>query len=295
MSNFTDPIKIAFGQYLREFHAQIVGDTPALREYAARPFAKAAMWAPGRMIDQAEDMLASWRKNDTSQAARPDSALPVIVAAMSKDFSPAPPEFGPSTSAEIDVMLPNDPKHRVFKMRRVTAEIRVQLMVAAPEESTARSLAMQLYLFMSDYERRRFSATFPLAGMNERWPVQLENPDLMAITAPQDVKNLTILTVDLTLYASIPMLRAPKSTDANDGKGSGANQDQPWAPDYDPSGYLVLNEVRGFNLPQPLAAGGVPDWIRIELEQAQIDAVAAGNEAQELHTQINVDLPGGTP
>lgn len=266
MSNFNEPIKKAFGAMLGEFHQQLVADTPAMREFAARTFSKAAMWAPGRMIDQAEEMLESWRKNDTSRVARPNSALPVMIVAMSKDYVPAPPEFGATTAEPIDVRIPNDPKNRAFTMRRVTAELRAQVLIAAPEESTARSIAMQLHVYLAAYSRRSFTAYYPLAGMLEPWPVQLENPDLMAVTAPTDVKNLTMLTVDLTLYASIPLLMAPKSDQPNDGTGEGLNQDDPWAANYDPSGYLVVTEARGTNMPQTTARAGIPDWIRTELD-----------------------------
>ena len=57
MANFTTPIRVAFGRYLQGFHRMLIADTPALAEYAARPFAKAAVWAPGRMVDQVDDMM----------------------------------------------------------------------------------------------------------------------------------------------------------------------------------------------------------------------------------------------
>lgn len=264
MSNFTMPVKVAFARYLREFHSQLIADTPAMQEFAAREYKRVVMWAPDRMIDQATEMLASWRKNDTSQSARPNSALPVMLIAMTKDFVPAPVEFGPGTSFAQDVQIPSDPQNRAFKLRRVTAEIRAQIVIAAAEDVTARSIAMQLHLFVSDPARRYFSATHDLAGLKEDWPVQIENTEVMAVTVPTDVKNLTVLAVDLSLYASVPFLSAPKSTQPNDGKGSGSNQDQPFAPGYNPSGFPVVIEAKGFNSPGSVQSG-VPDWIAAEL------------------------------
>ena len=255
MANFTDPIKAAFGRYLEKFYNQLVADTPALAEYAARGFAKSAVWAPGRMVDQVEDMLVAWRKNDTSGSARATPYLPVIIAAMSKDYIPAPADFSRPLADAVDVMLPNDPKGRVFLMRSVSADIRAQIAIFAPEDATARSIAMQLNLFTQSLENRRFSAVFKLLGLDERWPVVLELPDLQAINNPSDVKNLTILTVDIQMRATIPLLSYPKGTAPNDGKGSGT-------PD-DPNGYLVVEQADGMTAPTAQAMPG--QWTVSEL------------------------------
>lgn len=244
---FTDPVKVALGRYLERFHAQLIADTPAMGEFAARPFSKACVWAPGRMIDQALDMLEAWRKNDTSQAARGTPLLPVMLVAVSKDFMPAPPDFTRGLSDDyLPVMIPGDAKNRVFHMRAVVADIRTQIAIFAPEEATARSVAMQLHLFASALPNRRFNATYRLSGVEDPWPVVLELPDLNAVAVPTEVKNLTILTVDIQLRATIPMLVRP-GAGQEDGKGSDA-------PD-DPDGFLVVSEAHGRSWPGALEEG----------------------------------------
>lgn len=243
MANFTDPIKAAFGRYLGRFYSDyLVADTKALQEFRARGFAKSAVWAPGRMVDQVEDMLSSWRKNDNDSTDQPHPYLPVMIAAMAKDYLPAPPEFGRQIVNPIDVIIPQDPKNRVFKMRAVTADVRTQVAIIAAEDPTARSIAMQLQAFVATSENRRFYSVYRLAGMDDYWPVVLETPDLQAIAAPAgDVKNQTILTVDFQLRATVPMLTTPVT--GGDGKGSGT-------PD-DPDGYLVVIEAHGTSGPAP--------------------------------------------
>lgn len=250
MSNFTLPIKAAFGRYLQRFHADIVSDTQFVAEYAARDFSKAAVWAPGRMIDQVEEMLAAWRKNDTSQADKPTAYLPIMMVAMSKDYVPVTPDFSRQRADPVDVMIPGDTKNRVFSLRVAVSEVRAQVVIAGPEEGTCRSLAMQLQLFCAAMENRRFYSTYKLAGFDEPWPVTLETPDIAAIAAPNDVKNLTILAVDFTLRATIPLLKHPKSTDA-DADNKGTNETN------DPDGYLTVQEARGTrhfdaNTPEPI-------------------------------------------
>lgn len=252
--SFTDPVKAGFGRYLERFHAQLLADTPAMREFVGRPFASACVWAPGRMIDQANEMLESWRKNDTSQASQARTALPVMVASMSKDFMPAPPDFTRGMSDDfLPVMIPGDAKERVFYMRAVVADIRTQVAIFAPEEGTAKSIAMQMHLFASALPNRRFTSAYRLAGVNDQWPVVLELPDLNAVAAPTDVKNLTILTVDLQLRATIPMLVRP-TPDLADGKGTGT--------EADPDGFLVVSEVQAKKFAGQLGAGDpVGEWV----------------------------------
>lgn len=260
MSNFTDPIKAAFGRYLQEFHKLLIADTKAMAEFANRDFAKAAVWAPGRIIDQVEDMLASWRKNDTSQATQPKTQLPIMIACMGKDFVPAPPEFGRGLGDAVDVIIPTDPKERLFKMRVVVADIRTQVAIIAADDSTARSIALQLHAYTSAIGNRSFHTTYKLAGIDDHWPVMLEIPDLMAMSAPTEVKNLTMLVLDVTLRATVPLLTAPKAAEANDGQGTGANTDNPFEPDYDPSGYLVVTQANGFNFPPRIGAPAMGVW-----------------------------------
>jgi hypothetical protein len=238
MSNFTLPVKEAFGRYLQRFHADIVGDTKFVAEFAARDFAKSAVWAPGRMIDKVEEMLDAWRKNDTSQAAKPTPLLPIMIAAMSKDYIPVPADYSRQLADPVFVTIPGDAKNRVFSMRAVVSEIRVQVAICGPDDATCRSLALQMQLFCGAMGNRRFHSTYRLAGFDELWPVSIEAPDLAGINMPNDVKNLTMLTVDITLRATIPLLRHPKAIDANaDNKGTNEQDD--------PDGYLTVQEVQG--------------------------------------------------
>lgn len=247
LPNFSDSVKAAFGEQLGRFHRELIADTRSLREYANRSFSKAAVWAPGRMIDQVDDMLNSWRKNNTSEASQSTPLLPIMIAATAKDFMPSGAEFGRGYGDAQYVMIPGDPKERIFKLRVVKGDFRTQVAIIASDEPTCRSIAMQLHLFMSAIAQRTFYAQFDLAGVKERWGVQIEAPDLMAVPtpAPDDVKNLTIMAVDLTLRATIPLLQAPRQGEPNDGKGSGPNQFDPFEDNYDPSGYPVVMHALG--------------------------------------------------
>lgn len=270
--NFTDPIRDALGVYLQGFKRELIGDTPAVREFIARDFSKSVVRAPGRMIDQVNKIVAAWRENDTSRETQMKAPLPLLVVAMAKDYLPSQPEFGRITGDPQWVMIPNDPKERLFRLKIVGAEIRTQIVILAADEPTARSLAMQLNAYIDQLHNRRFASIYPLAGINQKWPVMLENPSIIAVSTPTDPeqKNVTILAGDVTLRATIPMLLVPKSTELNDGKGAGANQDRPFDPDYDPSGYLCVVQADGTNYPPPGAPNTQPpamgEW-SVEVEE----------------------------
>jgi len=244
MSNLTAPTRAGFVRWLERFYNEdLYANTPSLVEYAARGFPKCAVWAPGRMVDQVEDMLAAWRKNDTSGQDKPTPYLPIMVAAMAKDFSPAPADFSRKVTDYVNVRIPGDPKQRVFKMRSVVAEVRTQLAIFAADEPTARSLATQLDAYAGGTVNRRFGPANKLGGLDERLPGVFEEPDVHAIPSPTEVSNLTVLTIDFTLRATVPMLRAPKGDELNDGKGTGTVDD--------PSGYLVVTGASGSTGPAP--------------------------------------------
>lgn len=254
MASIFDPIEAAFGRYLQAFHAGLVGDTPAMREFSARPFAKSAVWAPGRMIDQAEEMLKAWRKNDTSQADQATPYLPVMIAAMSKDFTPAPPEFSRGLSdAYLPVTIPGDVKERVFYLRGAVSDVRAQVAIFSAEPDTAKSIAMQLHTYASAIRNRRFYATYKLAGVGDLWPVVLELPDLMSVPLPTEVKNMTVLTVDISMRATIPLLVKPVAGAADaDGKGTGSEDD--------PDGFMVVSQADLSSWPGAIGDGTADTW-----------------------------------
>lgn len=230
------PVKIAFGDYMARFHGDIVATTKPLIAYKKRPLSKGVAWCSGRMIDAAEDMLASWRKNDTNSAPTKPAELPVILVAMAKDYIPTAREYTRQVAERQLVTIPEDPKERMFGLRYLSADIRAQVAVFAADEPTARSLAAQFCLFIDAMPNRTFSAFHRFAGLDLPWAVQLETSDAPAMTVATDAKNLTIVAVDLTLRTAIPIFDWPADAEPNDGKGTDGNPD-------DPHGYLLVDIV----------------------------------------------------
>lgn len=233
---FIRPVHAAFARYLQRFHAQIVPDTPAVAEFAARQFGKSFAWAPARMIDAVEDMLDAWRANDSTGAPRAEPRLPVVLLTPSPEYMPLSPDLSRQAATPLHGSIPADPKGRIFGFRVALFEQRVQLVIIAPDPGSAASIAMQLQMWCSSMENRRFTAAYVLAGMPEEWPVQIEQPEVMGSKGATEAKNITILIVDVNLRASIPLISAPAEGDA-DSDGQGTH------PITDPHGYAPLDGI----------------------------------------------------
>lgn len=217
------------------FYAEIQPTNNTLREFADRGLSKSIVWAPSRMIDAAEEMLASWQRNDTDNAPTHPAKLPVIIVALAKDYTPTSREFTRQVADKMLVILPDDEKERAFGLRVMSGDIRAQLAIFAHDEATARSLAAQFLLFIDATENRRFTSQYEFAGQVLEWPVQLESPDAPAMSIATEAKNLTILALDVVLKAQIPLFDAPKAGQPNDGKGT-PNTD-------DPAGYPLVETI----------------------------------------------------
>lgn len=230
-----EPVKIGIGEFLREFYDEVVPTTKPLYEFAERGFPYCAAWAPARMIDKAEEMLAQWQRNDTNEGPTQPSSLPVILVAVSPDWTPAERSFTTQIADPVPVTFPEDPKQRYFKVRTVAGDVRAQLAFFAADEPTAKSLAAQFLLFLDSPSRRHFTARYSFAGIEHEYPAQVDTPDNPAMTIETGNRNLTILAVDLVLRVTVPLFMAPKEGEPNDGKGGDS-------PD-DPAGYPLVKEV----------------------------------------------------
>jgi hypothetical protein len=230
-----EPVKIGFGGFMTEFYNSLVPTTKPMTEYLARGVGKSIAWAPSRMIDAAEEMLASWQRNDTDSAPTQPAKLPAIIVAMAKDYIPTGRDYTRQVTDSEWMIMPDDAKERAFGLRAIAGDIRVQIAFFAADEPTAKSLAAQFCLFLDRIHNRSFNSVYTFAGINSDWPVQIESPDSPVSNAQSQSKNVTILVADLTLKAEIPLFDAPKVGEYNDGKGVPGTSD--------PAGFPVVKQV----------------------------------------------------
>lgn len=232
------PLKQAFSEYLRRFYAGLYPDTPAMQEFVARGIERAIVWAPDRMVDAAEEMLASYRKNaNATQGA--NSLFPVIIVGMAKDYAPTTGDWGARQVGRrlVHLVEPTDadPSPSVYGYRQAMGDVRTQVVIFAAESATARSIAAQFALFVGERHNRRFYCRHTWGQYRFDMPCMLETPDLMFANVQTDQPNITVLAGDLDLKATFPYLDAPKPGEPNDGSA------------HNPPGYPVLAGVEVIN------------------------------------------------
>lgn len=230
------PVKAAIGQWLSAWHAQVYPDTPAFAEWAGRATHEAMAWAPARMVDSVEDMLSSWARNDNSGRPATSAYRPVVFIAVASDYTEPPGETGRPMTDRVPFSFAADDQRRSFRIRVLGADLRAQVVVVAHDAPTTSSMMAQLSLWT--VERQRFKANYPFAGFSSEWPVTVLQADRMAITTPLG-EQVSILSLDLTLRATMPMFYGPRDGEATDGN--------------DPPGFPVVGEVN--------ASQGQPDWL----------------------------------
>lgn len=231
-----DPVKIAWGEYMARFHDQIVPTNRQIEGFLKLPLGEAIWIAPGRMVDQADEMIAKYRKKELRETTQAYKA-PVIITAFARDYTPTGREYSRQIADMEYITFPEDPKARAFGIRVIAADIRAQTCIFAQEEPTARSLAAQFCLFIDSVHGRRFKARYPFAGFESEWPVQIETPDTAGMLIQTGEKNLTILAIDLTLHCTVPLFYAPNSAEEAD-ETTGVLGDS-----NDPPGFKTLKTI----------------------------------------------------
>jgi hypothetical protein len=239
VDKFLQPLQQGFGEYLGEFYAGILPLTKQIEEFSKRGQESAMGWASGRMVDDAEKMLAQWGE-DSGDGSTPGTRLPAILVALDGDMVLTGRDYIRQVSDPIYVRL-SDEDARIFKLRTITNDQRAQVVIAAHDMTTAKAIAGQLLLFMDS--KRRFNSVHSFAGHDLNFEVLIETPDSPASKIETESKNLTLLAVDLALKATIPLFSAPAEGEPNDGSG------------LTPPGYPVVLEVADANSPPPQILG----------------------------------------
>lgn len=232
----------AVGEFISRFFHGLRPTTEDMREFCTRPLAHACVWANGRMVDDVESQLRAWMSNDPEPGAR-TYKLPVVIVALSNDYTQTAKEINYQVNERKYIRLPNDPKNRVFGLKTVAADRRMQVCIIAQERVTADSIAAQLAQFVSSEQNRRFYAGYRFSGVDAGvWPVQIDSPDVYGKAVLVDgAKAPIILTTDFDLHTNVPMFSAPAPGEPNDGLGDPGNPD-------DLAGYPTVVAVEGHEI-----------------------------------------------
>lgn len=230
ITNETDAIKIAFGEYMNRWYDSIIPTTKQNEAFLARGFSNCVKWASGRMVDEAQKMLDSYRKNDNEGGVNNDSKLPVVLAAMSRDYTPVSGAWGEQAHEQY-VVLEDAEDASFYRYRQSQFEVRVQVVFIGAESPTTRNLANSFCWFIGQPINRHFFSKYVWGQYELEMPNMIEDPDVILQAVDTEQKNLVMLAVDLMLKITVPHLKAPADGEETDNSGR------------NPEGYPVVQEV----------------------------------------------------
>lgn len=200
--------KEAVAAWVVRFMRQVAPMTPALNEFVARDPSQAVALVPGRMVDAAEDMLTLWMRNEPKGGPTKPHKLPVILVAVARDPSPTMPGRNRPISDPVHVILPGDKRERVFELRTMARDYRVQLLFVAQDSDSAESLAMQFCMWLENFRNQTFDVKWQFAEHDVMWPAQLDSPDVAPSVISTDTKSLTMIAADVSFCTTQPIYRA---------------------------------------------------------------------------------------
>lgn len=226
-----EPVKVGLTEFLQVFHASVLATTPAVEEFSARGFSDSVVWAPSSMVETAEEMLSQWQRNDTHQGPTRPPSLPVMVVALPKGSAPDSREITTQAVESVGVTFPHDSKRRLFRMSTKDCDVRTQVAIFAGDGLTARSLALQLTLFLESLDRPALTIPYPFAGLYHAFPAQIDLPENSAMAIETGSKDLAAVAINLVLKVVVPTFMAPQPGEPHDGKGVPGTDD--------PAGYSI--------------------------------------------------------
>lgn len=235
------PLDLAVAKLMARWYAGIYGDTAAVQEFASRGCKYAIKLAPGRMSEDAEEMLKAYRRDQQGEHGA-NAKLPVVIFALARDFVGTGGDWGARpmarelvTFTEGQGATPGKPRS-YYGLRTAMHDVRVQVAIFAADKQSARSLAAQFSMFLGDFgENRHLVAEHRFGQYLIQAPAVVENPDVAFMVAGE-AKNMTVLAGDFTLKATTPFFDAPKVGEENDGSTN------------NPPGYPVVVEVEAANV-----------------------------------------------
>lgn len=206
--------KEAFGWYLLDWFNNLYTDTAALKEFRSRRPNRAMQWAPSRMLDEAEKMLAQYRKNDNGPPGS-TTKLPVVLLATDDDFLGTGADWGGHHTGFKMVQIYEGGSW--YEHRQDMHDRRIQVVIIASEADTAMSIAAQLGAYMQEPHHRYITAKYTFGQYEIPAAMQLETKRIDWMSVKTDVKNMKILAADVALKCVVPILRGPAEGQPNDG------------------------------------------------------------------------------
>lgn len=194
-------IQDAWVRMLLDFRAWFYPETPQMVEWKRRDIMQAIRACRASMVDDTEEMLASYRKNVNKDDKLTSAFMPVMLTATAVVDQPPSVSQLLTVPYFIDGMI--DGKN--IRIRTVGSAVRAQIAFFATNPHDARSVCEQFCAYMTDDFRRKIKISYDLGGgYSDEYPAMVLENELFPSPVPHEQKNLSIFTVDVTLICTVP-------------------------------------------------------------------------------------------
>lgn len=191
---------------IADFRAWCKPETQHAHNWKTRPFSQAVGGCRAQLVDDAEAMLTEWRINENADVEGGSTAfIPVMLTAIAS--IEVPPDVGQIMGVPylLNSMIPNDPLEREVQLRTIPAAWRAQIAYFSTNPHDAQSIANQFCAYMTDDAKRRFQVSYDLGGgFVDQWDIMVLENNLFPSDAPNESKNMSIFTVDVTMIGLVP-------------------------------------------------------------------------------------------
>ena len=209
-----DQIRAAWGVYMNRWFNGLYANTKAVDAYRQKPFSQAVMWAPSRMIDAAQDMLAAYRKNMNGPEGA-NAMFPIVLMAVDENFMGTGADWGGDHIARRLLQIHEGGSW--YGYQHSMMDQRLQVVIIGSEGASTKSLAAQLATFIKRPSNRNLKAFYTFGEYNIPAPITLETNRIDWMDVKTELKNIKILAADIMLKCTMPALDAPAEGEPNDG------------------------------------------------------------------------------
>jgi hypothetical protein len=200
----------AWGKLLIDFRAWYIPDTDDGAAWQSKPIGQAIVAAKGRLVDDAEAMLAIWRQNTVAGAAGSSAYLPVMITAFEAGGSIPELSSLRSMPTPEDIIVGTDDLGQVLKMRTLAMGIHAQVVIFAPNPHCALSITTQFITYLQSDQKRRVPLKFDLGnGLIDDWDMTIFDNALYPSRIPSEAENISIVAIDVMLGGLVPQLILP--------------------------------------------------------------------------------------
>ena len=183
-----------------DFQAWMIPETKAMNLWKKDPIPTAIV--EGRMIDDVQSMIDSYRKAGSEKAVLPKLLLAVQRIKEAPDYSQI---IG--VPFEINARIPNDPKKRSIKLRAIPRSYRVQYAFLVNDPDSAQSFADQFASYIQLMEKRRIKVEYEfLSDLKDEWHLTIFDNSIFPDSASIDETNMTVGLLDFTMSGLLPQV-----------------------------------------------------------------------------------------